>query len=92
MASFYVTGGIAKTITYYLKRDAGAWAGAITPQLRLSGTVIKTGTNITSLTTDWVAYTISATSGEINDDGELQLEFINNANNVPIWIDDVTVA
>ena len=92
IASFYVAGGVAKTITYRLKRDSGVWVGTITPQLRLGGTVIKSGTDITSLTTSWVDYTISATSGEINDDGELALEFINNANNVAIWIDDVTIA
>jgi hypothetical protein len=92
MTSTYVTGGVAKTMTYYLKRDAGAWAGTIVPQLRLNGKVIKTEPTISSLTTSWVAYTASATSGEINNDGELTLEFIYNANTVAIWIDDVSVA
>jgi len=92
MASYYVAGGTAKTFTYYLKRDASAWAGTITPQLRLNGRLIKTETDITSLTTSWVQYTASATSGQISEDGVLSLEFIYNANNVAIWIDDVTVA
>lgn len=92
MVSYYVAGGTAKTITYYLKRDASAWSGTITPQLRLNGKLIKTESNITSLTTSWVQYTASATSGQISTDGELSLEFIYNANNVAIWIDDVTIA
>jgi len=92
MVSYYVAGGTAKTITYYLKRDASAWSGTITPQLRLNGKLIKTETNITSLTTSWVQYTASATSGQISGDGELSLEFVYNANNVAIWIDDVTIA
>ena len=93
VASFYVAGGTAKTVTYYLKRDSGAWAGTITPQLRLNGKLIKTGTDITSLDNDWLtSRTISATSGEISEDGELSLEFIYNANNIAIWIDDVGVS
>jgi hypothetical protein len=93
IASTYVTGGVAKTVTYYIKRDAGAWSGTITPQLRLNGKLIKTGTDITSLDNDWnTQQTISATAGEISEDGELSLEFIYNANNVAIWIDDVVVS
>jgi hypothetical protein len=91
MASFYVAGGTGKTITYYLKADSG-WSGTITPQLRLNGRLIKTETNITSLTTSWVQYTASGTSGEINRDGELSLEFVYNANSVAVWIDDITVS
>jgi len=92
VVSFYVAGGTGKTITYYLKRDSGVWAGTITPQLRLGGRIIKTESNITSLTSSWVQYTASATGAEINADGELALEFIYNANNVAIWVDDVTVS
>lgn len=93
MASFYVAGGTAKTFSYYLKRDAGAWSGSIVPQIRLNGKLIKTGTTITSLNNDWnTSYTISATAGEITEDGELSLEFIYNANNVAIRIDDVTIS
>jgi len=90
--SYYVAGGTAKTFTYYVKRDAGAWSGTIVPQIRLNGKLIKTETTISSLTTSWVAYTASATSGQITGDGELSLEFVYNANNIAIWIDDVTIA
>lgn len=93
IASFYVAGGTAKTVTYYLKRDSGSWEGIITPQLRLNGRLIKTGTDITSLDNDWLtSRTIGATSGEIDQDGELSLEFLYNANNTPIWIDDVEIS
>lgn len=92
ISSAYVTGGTGKTFTYYIKRDSGAWSGTITPQLRLNGRLIKTGTDITSLSNNWdIQQTISATSGEITEDGELSLEFIYNANNIAIWIDDIEV-
>jgi hypothetical protein len=91
MLSYGVNSGVGRTISYWLKRDSGAWAGTITPQLRLGGKVIKVGSDITSLTASWVQYSISATGGEIDHNGELALEFIYNANNVAIWLDDPAI-
>jgi len=92
IASTYVTGGVAKTFHYYIKRDSGAWSGTITPILALNGKIIKTGSDITALNNDWnTEYTLSASAGEVTEDGDLTLGFIYNANNIPIWIDDVTI-
>lgn len=92
MLSYGVNSGVGRTISYYLKRDASTWTGTITPRLRLGGTIIKTGSDITSLTTSWVQYTISVTGAEVTHDGELSLEFTNNSNNVAVWLDDPAIS
>lgn len=88
---FGVNAGVARTLTYYLKIDSGTWSGTLTPQLRLGGTVIKVGTDITSITTSWVQHTISVTGGEVTHDAELMLEFINNGNTTPFRLDDAVI-
>ena len=89
--STYVTGGVEKTISFYIK-GGPSWSGSITPILKLNGTTIKTGSDIASLTADWLSsFSISASVSEINEDGELSLEFYYGANNSPIWIDDISV-
>lgn len=93
IVSTYVASGVARTYNYYLKADSSpTWSGSIIPILRLNGKLIKTGTTITSLTTSWVQYTITADAADITVDGELTLEFTYNANTCAIWVDDVTVS
>jgi hypothetical protein len=92
MLSYGVNAGTGRTLTFWLKAVTAGWIGSITPILRLGGKIIKVGTPITSLSLDWdTSYSISATGSEIDHDGELQLEFINNANTVPIRLDNAVL-
>jgi len=88
--STYAESGKAYTITYYLKAGTG-WSGTIEPIIMLGGTVIKSETVITSLTTDWVQYTASVSAEQVTYDGDLDIGFICLCNTVNFWFDDFTV-
>lgn len=77
-----------RDVSVYLKCNA-TWSGTITPILKLNGRTISTESNITSLTTSWVQYTYSFAMGDLDEDGELTLEFIITANTVSMFFDDV---
>lgn len=83
--SIYVKSGVAQNITYQLRAN-GAWVGTLTPILKLNGVVIKTGSNITSISNgSWDEKTISVNAGEVTEDGVLSLEFCCNMNTVGIY-------
>ncbi|MFA6065237.1 MAG: right-handed parallel beta-helix repeat-containing protein [archaeon] len=92
IVSCFAKASTAKTFAMYLKASNASWAGTLTPKWKLDGVTIKTESNITALTTDWVLYTWTCAANLITADGELSMEFLPNMNNYAINVDDFTVS
>lgn len=87
----YAKAGVARTVTFYMKRHA-SWAGSIRPSFRLNGLVVDTETEITSIDdTNWQQFIMTCPAGAITVDGVLSLDFNINGSNSPFWLDDFTV-
>jgi parallel beta-helix repeat protein len=92
VARAYVNSGTAKTFSIYVKCQASA-VGSYVPKFRLNGQMIHAFAAVTTFPTDWTLYTYTASAGEINAEGSLDLVFENvYTNNKTIWVDSVVVA
>lgn len=90
--SCFANSGVARTFTFYMKKDATAFSGSITPEFYLNGVKKTTETSITSLTTGWVQYSYTIPSGSVSENGHLELRFQINVSSLnSIWISDFTV-
>lgn len=90
--SSYVRSSIARTYTMWIKSSHSSWAGTLTPKWKLGGILIKTESNITSLTTSYVQYSWTCAAGLITSDGELSIEFTSNTNAYSFYVDDFSVS
>ena len=89
--STYVQASTAYTVSVYIKK-AATWTGSFTPVVTLNGSVIYTGTAISSLTEDWVQYSYTITSDLVTRDGELALCFIpTSTSNISVYFDDFAI-
>jgi len=80
--SAYVNQSQAVTLPFFL-RASGVWSGTITPILKLNGRPIVTGTPITTMSNgSWDTLSISATSGQVTEDGVLELHLYVVSNTV----------
>jgi parallel beta-helix repeat protein len=81
ITSVFVKAGIAKDFTFELNTSAAIASVNIVPRFRLNGYLIQTEAAITSVSTGstWDSYTVNIPDVSIDEDGELELEFVLNS-------------
>jgi hypothetical protein len=79
--STFVKRDVAKDITFELNTSLAVASLNIVPRFRLNGYLIQTESAITSVSTGstWDTYTVNVPAMSIDEDGDLEMEFVINS-------------